>query len=182
MINKYKLVITLTALVALLSSCKDSGWQSEFNSTLTEYGHRNWIVVADYAYPSQNSTGIKTIVTDQNQIEVLSYVLEQINSSPHVKPILLLDKELEYISEQDAPGIDTYKSELNSLLNGREVSALPHENIIQQLDDVAGLFKILILKTNMTIPYTSVFVKLDCRYWDSNMEERLRNNIADEDQ
>jgi len=34
------------------------------------------------------------------------------------------------------------------------------------------------LKTNMTIPYTSVFFELDCGYWHPGAEERLREAMA----
>jgi hypothetical protein len=35
----------------------------------------------------------------------------------------------------------------------------------------------LIVKTDMTIPYTSVFFELDCGYWNAGAEERLRQAI-----
>jgi hypothetical protein len=31
-----------------------------------------------------------------------------------------------------------------------------------------------VLKTNMTLPYTSVFIELDCGYWSPEAEARLR--------
>ena len=36
----------------------------------------------------------------------------------------------------------------------------------------------LVLKTNMTIPYTSVFIRLDCKYWTADQEKRLRSKMA----
>jgi hypothetical protein len=45
------------------------------------------------------------------------------------------------------------------------------------LDRAAGLFRVLIVKTNMTIPYTSVFLELDCAYWNADAEKRLRSAI-----
>jgi hypothetical protein len=33
---------------------------------------------------------------------------------------------------------------------------------------------VLILKTSATIPYTSVFLQLNCRYWSDDAEARLR--------
>jgi len=29
----------------------------------------------------------------------------------------------------------------------------------------------------MTIPYTSVFIRLDCKYWSAEAEKRLRENM-----
>lgn len=34
----------------------------------------------------------------------------------------------------------------------------------------------------MTIPYTSVFMKLDCEYWNSEKEEKLRKEIENSKQ
>jgi hypothetical protein len=55
---------------------------------------------------------------------------------------------------------------------------LPHDEIIAKLDKSAEVFQVLILKTTMTIPYTSVFFELDCGYWSAAAEKRLRTAIA----
>ena len=52
-----------------------------------------------------------------------------------------------------------------------------HEDIIKELDEAAELFNILILKTDLAIPYTSVFFRLECGYWDSKSEEDLRSTM-----
>jgi hypothetical protein len=39
------------------------------------------------------------------------------------------------------------------------------------------MFRILIIKTELTIPYTSVFLELDCGYWDGEAEKQLREAI-----
>ena len=44
------------------------GWAQRLAECLPLYGHRNWIVVADAAYPAQAGPGIETIVADSNQI------------------------------------------------------------------------------------------------------------------
>ena len=170
-------IITLLALTTLaLGGCKYN-WKSEFDAVLPEFGHRNWIVVADYAYPSQNSDGIKTIVTGESQTEVLSYVLGQIEKTPHVKPLIMFDQELTYVSEEEAPGVNAYNEALKKIIGSKEASVMPHEDIIKKLDEGSQIFKVLILKTNMTIPYTSVFINLDCHYWSGEKEQRLRTAI-----
>jgi hypothetical protein len=42
------------------------------------------------------------------------------------------------------------------------------------LDEAGKTFNVLILKTNLTLPYTSVFLELDCGYWSEEAEQRLR--------
>ena len=70
-----------------------------------------------------------------------------------------------------------YRQQLDSLLYGRSVNCIPHEQIIAKLDQSAQVFRILIVKTDMTIPYTSIFFELDCGYWDAEAEQRLRQSI-----
>ena len=53
----------------------------------------------------------------------------------------------------------------------------PHDEIISKLDHAARMFSILIVKSTMTIPYTSVFIELDCGYWNADAEARLRSRI-----
>lgn len=40
-----------------------------------------------------------------------------------------------------------------------------------------SLALILVIKTDMTVPYTSVFVQLDCGYWSPEKEARLRRAL-----
>jgi hypothetical protein len=39
-------------------------------------------------------------------------------------------------------------------------------------------FHVLVLKTNMKIPYMSVFIRLECGYWSAEAEKRLREKMA----
>ena len=80
------------------------------------YGHRNWVVVADSAYPAQARGGIETIVTDADQPAVLERVLATFRASRHVKPAVYTDQELKFVAEQDAPGISAYRDRLANLL------------------------------------------------------------------
>jgi hypothetical protein len=155
-----------------------SDWEQTFEATLALFGHRNWIVVADAAYPAQSKPGIHTLVADAEHIEAIEKILNLILGSRHVRPRIYLDREIDFVTEQDAPGVADFRIHLGRLLQVREVIHLPHEQIIHKLDQAAQLFQILIVKTNMTIPYTSVFFELDCGYWNAGAEERLREAIA----
>jgi hypothetical protein len=149
-------------------------WERILQERLPLYGHRNWVVVADSAYPAQSRDGIETIVASAEQTVVVEKVLGMLRASGHVKPIVYTDRELKFVPEQGAPGISTYRERLASLLEGFDVSVLPHEEIIRKLDRAGQTFRVLVIKTNMTIPYTSVFFELDCAYWDADAEGRLR--------
>ena len=105
--SKQMIVAVLISLLAtLLSGCVSTGdWRGKVDAELPAFGHRNWIVVADSAYPKQSVDGIETIVTGAGQLEVLAYVLKQIEKTPHVQANILLDAELDSVSEEDAPGV-----------------------------------------------------------------------------
>jgi len=151
-----------------------TGWHSQLDGALAVYGHRNWIVVADSAYPKQSAAGIETIATGQGQIEVLEAVLDAVAKAPHVQAIVMLDAELDSVAEADAPGITDYRSQLQATLQGKQVKVMPHEEIIAELDKASEMFNVLLLKTDMVLPYTSVFLQLDCGYWNADKEKRLR--------
>jgi L-fucose mutarotase/ribose pyranase (RbsD/FucU family) len=149
-------------------------WKSEVKNTLKLYGHRNWIVVADGAYPQQSNPAIKTIPVEAGQIEAVKFVSQIIEDAKHVDANIFIDKEMAFVPEKDAKGIETYKTELNKVLEGRSHKTMLHEDIIRELDTSAKLFNVLIIKTDLAIPYTSVFFQLECGYWNAEAEENLR--------
>ncbi|MDR3745770.1 MAG: RbsD/FucU domain-containing protein [Acidobacteriaceae bacterium] len=142
-------------------------------SLLPLYGHRNWIVIADAAYPAQSKPGIETILANEDQLAVVKKTLSAITAYAHILANVYVDRELDYVAENDAAGVSIYRHNLNSLLDGSNRKTLEHEQIIARLDHSAEVFRILIIKTQMTIPYTTVFFELDCGYWNAAAEDRL---------
>ena len=128
-----------------------NSWQKLVADRLPQYGHRNWIVIADSAYPAQSKNGIETVVVDADQMTVVRGVMNILSHSRHVTPIVYLDRELQFLDEKDAPGIDAYRQQINTLMTGKTVQQLPHEEIISKLDQVSQIFRVLIIKTNMTL-------------------------------
>jgi len=177
-VRKIVLSIVLVTVVMILN-CAETGWQSRLDSAVSLYGHRNWIIIADSAYPKQNSPGIETIVADADHLEVLDSVLDKVAAAPHVRANVMLDAELDSVPENEAPGITAYRKLLKNRLQGKDVKTMPHEDIIASLDETAKLFNVLIIKTNMTLPYTSVFLELDCGYWSAEQEKELRDRIME---
>ena len=55
-----------------------------------------------------------------------------------------------------------------------------HEDIIRELDASAKLFNVLIIKTDLAIPYTSVFFQLECGYWNVEAEKNLRQKLKNQ--
>jgi hypothetical protein len=152
-------------------------WKLEVEQSLKLFGHRNWIVIADGAYPQQSNPAIKTISVEASQLEAIEFVNRLIEKAGHVDANIFVDKELAYVPEKDAKGIETYRTNLNELLAGKPVKTMLHEDIIRELDASAKLFNVLIIKTDLALPYTSVFFQLECGYWNAAAEEELRKKI-----
>jgi L-fucose mutarotase/ribose pyranase (RbsD/FucU family) len=149
-------------------------WEDVLQDRLPLYGHRNWIVIADSAYPAQSSEGVETIVSDGEQTAVLARTFALLGESRHIKPTIYTDQELNFVSEADARGVTAYRRQLEQLLQGQNVRVLRHEEILSRLDRVGQMFRVLLIKTSMCIPYTSVFLELECGYWNAEAEKRLR--------
>ncbi len=152
----------------------NSHWKSVLHERLPLLGHRNWIVVADAAYPAQASPGVETIVTSADHLEVVDAVRDGISSCRHIRASAFLDLELEYVTERDAPGVSEIRHRLRTVLDGSAGGVLPHEEIIARLDAAGRMFRVLLMKTRLAIPYTSVFFSLECGYWTDEAEMRLR--------
>lgn len=168
---KYLLILFTAGLIGCQSS---PAWKAEFDDRLPVLGHRNFIVIADSAYPAQSRPGITTVATGEDHAAVIAEVLAAVREAPHVNPVVYLDAELTRVPERDAPGIEPLRARIEEILKNENVRRLPHMDIIERLDESAKLFEVLILKTRGTLPYTSVFLELDCGYWDADAERRLR--------
>jgi len=165
---------TISCVPEQKSSSTESDWKEVLDIDLHLLGHRNWILVVDKAFPEQSSPGMKYIYVEQDLIPTLEYVLGALDKSTHVKPIIYQDKELSYITGEQVPGIDAFRAEAEKTLAGREVNTLLHDEVFSMLDESSSLFRVLVIKTSCTIPYTSVFLQLDCSYWGPENEEMLR--------
>lgn len=167
---------------AHVSSNSTADWQVLLHKEIPLMGHRNWIAIVDSAYPLQTSEGIETVETNGDQLDVVRRVMHEVVESPHLRPVVFTDAELKAVPEDDAPGVTYYRDSLTHFLdefNSGSLArqSLPHEQIISKLDEAGKTFHILVLKTRMTIPYTSLFLRLDCGYWTDDQEKRLREKM-----
>lgn len=153
-------------------------WKAKVNSTMPLLGHRNWILIVDSAYPLQVAPGIETIETGADQIEVVRAVLQSIQGSIHVRPDIFMDAELPFVPESEVKGVSAYRTQIGDLLHGQRVETLPHDRVIANIDQAGKSFRVLVLKTTMTVPYSSVFIRLNCKYWSADAEKNLREKMA----
>lgn len=175
-----KLCFVLVAILGLAGAPRlnaQTDWKTQVSQSMPLLGHRNWVLIVDSAYPLQSSPGIETIETNANHLEVIRYVMDTIKSSIHVRPIIYMDAELPYVSDEDAPGASAYREQIQRSLGEYKIESLLHERVINQIDETSKQFHVLVLKTTMTIPYSSVFIRLDCKYWSADAEKRMRERM-----
>jgi D-ribose pyranose/furanose isomerase RbsD len=131
-------MVLLPLSVAVAQNSKDScvqDWCRTFENRLPVFGHRNWIVVADSAYPAPSAEGIETIVANGGLPEILARVLAAIATSGHVRPVIFVDKELQFVDEKDYPGVTAFREQIGRISAGNAVNSLPHEEIMTKLND-----------------------------------------------
>jgi RbsD / FucU transport protein family len=167
--------LALAPLLSILfQPVRAEDWRKTLERELPLLGHRNWIVITDSAYPLQTSPGIETVSTGADLPDVLEGVFQILGTANHVRPEVFVDAELSRVPESDAPGVTAYRQQLASILGNVKPTPVPHEELIGRLDEAGKSFHILLLKTKLCVPYTSVFLRLDCAYWGPDAEKRLR--------
>lgn len=134
-------------------------WKESLQEKLPLLGHRNWIVVTDMAYPLQADPGIITLYAPETFGNVAAFVMDRIRRSEHVFAHIYQDREQLALTEELCPGVTAYRNSLSKVLDGSEkVTFLPHEELISKLDSVSKLYQVVVIKTALTLPYTSIFL------------------------
>jgi hypothetical protein len=176
--RKVLLFVGLLLAAPVFLAAQATSWQTKVNEDLPYLGHRNWILIVDSAYPLQSSSGVETVETNADQLDVVRFVLGAIDKSIHVRPDIYMDAELPYVQEEDAPGATAYRDAIEKLLDGQDIHSELHERLINEVDEAGRLVHVLVLKTRLTVPYSSVFIRLNCKYWGDDAEKRLRSKMG----
>jgi hypothetical protein len=108
---------------------------------------------------------------------VLDHVVAMICSFNHVRATAFLDQELEFVRESDYPGVIQLREKINHALNEATVSAMPHSEVLEKIDNAGKTFRILFIKTNSTVPYSSVYMRLDCGYMADDVDSKIREDV-----
>jgi hypothetical protein len=183
---KKHLIIAFFALLSIPATAQESSlqsmllqhaWGMALDMQLPLFGHRNWILIVDKAYPEQSAAGIETIYTGANQEEVVKQTLQKIADANHITPIIYTDRELQFLTDSLVQGVDSLIQFYEKTFTGFKSFSVIHDEIFPKIDKAAEQFKILVLKTNSTIPYSSVFIELDCGYWNEQSEKALREKM-----
>jgi len=166
-------IVTFGLLVAGVTA-QSSDWKTVVQSRLPLYGHRNWIVVADSAFPVYAEPGIETIAVDDDLPTVLDYVAKAISSSRHVRATVFLDKELDFLDGRDYPGASELKQRIMAAFTKDQVKSIRHSDVLSRIDKAGKVFRILFIKTTTTIPYTSVYMRLECGYMSDQIDRNIK--------
>lgn len=148
-------------------------WRAELARLLPLYGHRNWIVVSDAAFPAQVGA-VEIVATREDLLAVVRDVITAVGEAPHVRPVVWLDAELNALTEELAPGVEQTREALTQALRNVPTASVMHADLLDRLADVATTYQVLVLKTTGVVPYSSVFIELDCGYWSARNEAWLR--------
>lgn len=172
-----KKLAILMMLMPVAASCAPFLAKRALAERIKYFGHRNWIAIVDAAYPLQSARGIDTIYVGGDQLAVVESVMNSIRSEVHLRPVVHMDRELDFVAESDAPGVGEYKKNLVKIVGGATLQKNDHADLIDRLAKDSEKFQIFIIKTDLTIPYSSVFIEIDCGYWNGDAEQRLRSAI-----
>lgn len=169
------------SLLFSFTACGSSGDKQTFEEKLSTeiplLGHRNWIVITDMAYPLQNRPGIETVYADESFKDVVKTVFKKIKKAPHVYAHVYQDEEVKALTEEICPGIEKYRKSLEESVPAEEVKFMRHEKLLSKMEGVSRSYKVLVIKTDLTLPYTSLFIELDCKYWDADKQKLLEEML-----
>lgn len=180
-VKKYTGRLLSLACFAALAGCANQSapkpWVPALRNELGYLGARNWVVIAEAAFPIQSRRGVRVIQLDADIPEVLESVEDVIEEKHHVKPRVYVTAELDSVPYDYAPGVRAHKKKLQNSLHGRETVRLDNDMLIRLLGDASKTYRVLVIKTRTAIPYSSVFIELGSGYWDAESESAMRQNI-----
>ncbi len=164
-----------------MAGCADFGrpdpWGWELQNHIAHLGARNWIVVAEASFPAHSRKGVAQTVSASEIPATLDEVLRTLETTERVEPRIFTARELRYVENNQAPGIDEFRTELESALHGHSTTQIDYQSLLALLEDAEKTFDVLVIRTPSTLPYTSVFIELRPGYWDADAEGRLRQRI-----
>ena len=174
--------LMICCLVFAMCGCAGDGtanrpWMSSIRHELGYLGSRNWVVIAEAAFPTPSRRGLRVIQVDDDIPAVLDGLEQIIEEKHHVKPRIYLTSEIAKVPYDYAPGVKGHKSDLKEALHGRETVRLDNEMLMSLINNTSKSYRVLVIKTRTAIPYSSVFVELGSGYWDAESEAALRKNM-----
>lgn len=154
-------------------------WLGSVRHELGHLGARNWVVVAEAAFPTPSHRGLRVIQVDADIPDVLEGLEEVIEEKHHVKPRIYLTREIDQVPYDYAPGVKAHRADLKDALHGRETVKLDNALLLSLINSTTKNYRVLVIKTRTALPYSSVFVELGSGYWDAHSEAALRKEMEE---
>src|SRR5580693_6387063 len=107
------------------ASAPASDWKAIVQNRLPLYGHRNWIVVSDSAFPAYSEPGIETIAVNEELPLGLKCVAHALAPSRHVRSAVFVDQELQFIDERDYPGVTELRKHIAAEFAKQQMQTMP---------------------------------------------------------
>ena len=152
-------------------------WKSTIRHELEHLGARNWVVIAEAAYPVQSRRGLRVIHIDADIPDLVDGIEQVIEEKHQVKPRIYVTSEIGHVEYDYAPGVKNYRKELEDALHGRETLALQNDMLMRMMGDTSKTYRVLVIKSRTALPYSSVFMELGSGYWDADSEDALRRTM-----
>lgn len=180
--------VAALAVTAAFASCQQIGAnilsdadlaRKRIAPNLLQLGARNWVVIADPTCPLPAGTGIVCVNVPTNSIDTFREVLELLELGGSLVPRIWVSNELSVVPEQRAPGITNHRNELEKLLLGRFHYTVDNRIIDMQLSRAAKDFRLLYIRTNTRLPYSSIAIELDSGYWNSDAEAEVQQRLQE---
>ena len=175
------LLLPLLLLVGCASSNQKvpPSWGGVVSREVNALGSGNWIVIAESSFPVVSRRGVRTVVVDTEIPELVDYVVNELEKSETVTPSFSTARELPFVKNDRAPGIDEFRKLLRESLHGHEVRQMDNRSLTLLTHSDAAKYAVLVFKTKSALPYSSVFIELDSGYWDRKSEDNLRRDMRD---
>jgi D-ribose pyranose/furanose isomerase RbsD len=182
----YTKAAAVLAAAALFVGCQSTSVTRIDNTQLTreriaphllELGARNWIVVADPAFPLPAGATVQCITVPADSIATFREVLDLLELEGAVVPRIWISHELSAVPETRAPGIKRYRKELDRLLLGRFHYEVNARVIDMQLCQAAKDFRVLYIRTGTRLPYSAIAIELDSGYWNADAEAEVQERL-----
>lgn len=151
-----------------------SQWSKSLNAEIAELGAYNWILVTEAAYPAPGRPAAHSLLSPYKSPRTLELTLQSIDDSGHTSPRIYLTKELERIKEVYAPGMNEHRENLLNSLHGRTTQSLPSQSLESLLRTSKNGNRVLVIKSQTALPYTSIYIELESGYWSGESETALR--------
>lgn len=154
-------------------------WRQDVQREASFLGYQNWIVIAEASYPAKYHKGLRQISVPVDAPEALDAVFEALSQTQHVQPRIYMARELRYVENNYAPGVDALRKKIEQGLAGREVTEMDNKAISVLLDSASDKYNVLVVRTTTALPYSSVFLELQPGYWDGESEAHLRERMKE---